>query len=74
MNRSVVAYAGKPWPIDERTDDLREVGRFTSFDQALRAFRPVTFVQLPALDGRTRWRGMSPKNGLIVQIERPLSA
>lgn len=74
MKRSVVAYAGRPWPIDESPDDLREVARFTSLDQALKAFRPVSFIELPALNGRTRWRGMSPKSGLIVQIERPLSA
>jgi hypothetical protein len=69
-----IAYAGKPWPVEQDSDVLRQVGRFCTLDEAQRAFRPVSFTNLPTLHGRMRWRGMSPQYGLIVQIERPVAA
>ena len=70
MSTSFIAYAGKPWPVEQDSDVLRQVGRFCTLDEAQRAFRPVAFTNLPTLHGRLRWRGMSPQYGLIVQIER----
>ena len=74
MITAFIAYAGKPWPVEQDSDVLRQVGRFCSLDEAQRAFRPVAFTHLPTLHGRLRWRGMSPQCGLIVQIERSVAA
>jgi len=74
LSTSFIAYAGKPWPVEQDSDVLRQVGRFCSLEEAQRAFRPVSFTHLPTLHGRMRWRGMSPQYGLIVQIERPVAA
>jgi hypothetical protein len=74
MSAPFIAYAGKPWPVEQESDVLRQVGRFCSLEEAQRAFRPVAFTHLPTLNGRMRWRGMSPQFGLIVQIERPVAA
>ncbi|MDO5285562.1 MAG: hypothetical protein Q4G45_01900 [Actinomycetia bacterium] len=68
-----VVYAGRPWPVDQESDVLRQVGRFSSLDEALSAFSGVEFHRLPVRDGRLRWRGWSPQSGLIIQIERPVS-
>ncbi len=72
MSLDFIAYAGKPWPIDEPSDALRRVGRFDSLTEACRAFGSIEFILLPPFAGRMRWRGWSPQSGLIVQIERPL--
>jgi hypothetical protein len=74
MSAPFIAYAGKPWPVEQESDVLRQVGRFCSLEEAQRAFRPVAFTHLPTLNGLMRWRGMSPQFGLIVQIERPIAA
>ena len=72
MNLDFVAYAGRPWPVDQHSDALRQVGRFDSMTEACRAFGSIDFVQLPPLDGTLRWRGWSPQSALVVQIERSL--
>ncbi|HOB03871.1 MAG TPA: hypothetical protein PKM36_01210 [Propionibacteriaceae bacterium] len=72
MSLDFIAYAGRPWPIDQVSDALRQVGYFDSLTEACLAFGSIEFVQLPTLAGRMRWRGWSPQQGLIVQIERPL--
>jgi len=74
MSTTFIAYAGKPWPVQQDSDVLRQVGRFCSLGEAQRAFRPVAFTHLPTFNGRLRWRGMSPQYGLIVQIERSVAA
>jgi hypothetical protein len=73
MSLNFIAYAGRPWPIDQDSDALRRVGRFDSLSEACTAFGSIDFVQLPAYAGRLRWRGWSPQPGLIVQIERSLT-
>ncbi len=70
MSLDFIAYAGRPWPVDQDSDTLRRVGRFDTLTEACRAFGSIEFVQLPTLAGRLRWRGWSPQAGLIVQIER----
>ncbi len=74
MNLDFIAYAGRPWPVDQDSDALRLVGQFSSLTEACLAFGSIDFVQLPAFGGRLRWRGWSPQAGLIVQIERPFSS
>lgn len=74
MTSPFIAYAGKPWPVEQDSDALRQVGLFGSLDEAQRAFRSVAFRSLPTLHGRLRWRGSSPQYGLIVQIERLVAA
>ena len=74
MSTPFIAYAGKPWPVEQDSDVLRQVGRFNTLGEAQRAFRSVAFAPLPSLHGRLRWRGSSPQCGLIIQIERPVAA
>jgi hypothetical protein len=74
MTSSFIAYAGRPWPVEQDSNVLRQVGRFCTLDEAQRAFRSVAFRSLPSLNGRMRWRGSSPQYGLIVQIERSIAA
>ena len=74
MTSPFIAYAGKPWPVEQDSNVLRQVGRFGTMDEAQRAFRSVAFRSLPTLHGRMRWRGSSPQYGLIVQIERSVAA
>ena len=74
MTSPFIAYAGKPWPVEQDSNVLRQVGRFVTLDEAQRAFRSVAFRSLPTLHGRMRWRGSSPQCGLIVQIERSIAA
>lgn len=74
MNTDFIVYAGKPWPVEEDSDVLRQVGRFCTMDEVQRAYRSVAFRSIPTLHGRLRWRGASPQCGLIVQIERPVAA
>ena len=74
MTSPFIAYAGKPWPVEQDSNVLRQVGRFGTLDEAQRAFRSVAFRSLPTLHGRMRWRGSSPQYGLIVQIERSIAA
>ncbi len=73
MTIEFIAYAGRPWPLEQDCDVLRQVGTFASLDEAWRAFRSVEFVPLPTLKGRLRWRGWSPQLGMIIQIERPVT-
>lgn len=72
MSLDFIAYAGRPWPIDQESAALRRVGRFESMTEACNAFGSVDFVQLPTLEGQLRWRGWSPEPGMIVQIERSM--
>ena len=67
-------YSGRPWPVEQVSDERRCVAHFDTFLSAREAFLAVDFVALPSLAGRLRWRGWSPQLGMIVQIERPIVA
>lgn len=71
MGVDFIAFAGRPWPVDEDCPTSRWVGHFHSLAEAHRAYSAVTFVRLPSREGRLRWRGWAA-DGMIIQIERPL--
>lgn len=74
MSIEIIAFAGRPWPVDIPSDDVHRVGSFESLAEACEAFTAVEFVTLTTLHGCLRWRGWSPQSGMIIQLERPIDA
>lgn len=70
MTIEFIVYAGRPWPRDAVSDDVRVVGHFASLAEVRAAFGGIDFEALPVKHGRLRWRGWSPSAGRIVQVER----